>query len=76
MKFSTEWYLGNNVCELTPLKIEDQRGFFSETYQKYDFVELGISENFMQENHSFTKKKYTFRGLHFQKSPYEQAKLV
>ena len=54
MKFTTQWHFGNNVCELTPLKIEDQRGFFSEVYQKNDFEKLGIMENFMQENHSFT----------------------
>ena len=76
MKFTTEWHFGNNVCELTPLKIEDQRGFFSEVYQKNDFEKLGIIENFMQENHSFTRDKYTFRGLHLQKPPFEQAKLV
>ncbi|HCK03471.1 MAG TPA: dTDP-4-dehydrorhamnose 3,5-epimerase [Methylophilaceae bacterium] len=76
MKFTTEWYFGNDVCEITPLKIEDQRGFFSEVYQKTDFKQLGILDNFIQENHSYTKDKYTFRGLHFQKPPFEQAKLV
>ena len=76
MKFTTQWHFGNNVCELTPLKIEDQRGFFSEVYQKNDFEKLGIMENFMQENHSFTRDKHTFRGLHLQKPPFEQAKLV
>ena len=34
MKFFTKWHLGNSVCELIPKKIEDERGFFSETYQK------------------------------------------
>ena len=76
MKFSTNWHFNNEVCELLPLKIEDLRGFFSEVYQKDNFEDLGINENFIQENHSFTKKKYTFRGLHFQKPPFEQAKLV
>lgn len=76
MKFSTDWHFNNEVCELLPLKIEDLRGFFSEVYQKSDFEDLGISENFIQENHSFTKSQYTFRGLHFQKPPFEQAKLI
>ncbi len=76
MKFSVDWHFNNEVCELLPLKIEDLRGFFSEVYQKDNFEDLGISENFIQENHSFTKNKYTFRGLHFQKPPFEQAKLI
>ena len=76
MRFSTKWYLNNSVCELLPLKHEDLRGFVSETYQKDALAELGISVDFIQENHSFSKKKNTFRGLHFQKPPYEQAKLV
>jgi len=76
MKFLTEWFLEQSVCELIPRKIEDSRGFFSETYQKNDFAEYGILDEFMQENHSFTKYKHTFRGLHFQKPPYDQSKLV
>ena len=76
MKFTTTWHLGNSVCELTPKKIEDERGFFSETYQKSSFEEIGIIDSFIQENHSFSKNIYTFRGLHFQKPPFEQAKLV
>lgn len=76
MKFLTDWHFNNQVCELTPFKIEDKRGFFSEVYQKDDFTNLGINDDFVQENQSFTKSKYTFRGLHLQKPPYEQAKLV
>ena len=76
MKFSTKWYLGDSVCELIPKKIEDKRGFFSEVYQKNAFEEIGIKDHFIQENHSYSRNKYTFRGLHFQKPPFEQAKLV
>ena len=76
VKFSTTWHLNNSVCELLPMKIEDNRGFFSEVYQKSDMEKLGVSDDFIQENQSFTKKQYTFRGLHFQKPPFEQAKLI
>ena len=76
MKLSTKWFLDNSVCELTPNKLEDKRGFFAEVYQKNSFEEIGIKDDFIQENHSFSKNKYTFRGLHFQKPPFEQAKLV
>ena len=55
---------------------EDERGFFMETYKKEDFEEkAGIKGEFIQENHS--KSKYgVLRGLHFQKEPYAQAKIV
>jgi len=76
MNFQHTWHLNHSVCELTPYKHEDNRGFFSETYKKNLFEEIGISETFVQENLSFSKNKYTFRGLHFQKPPYHQAKLV
>ena len=75
-KFLTKWYLGNSVCSLVPIKHEDERGFMSEVYEKNTLKELGIIENFIQENQSFTKEKFTFRGLHFQKPPYDQAKLI
>tara|TARA_Y100000748_G_scaffold292507_1_gene281091 strand:- start:809 stop:1366 length:558 start_codon:yes stop_codon:yes gene_type:complete len=76
MKFKAEWHFDKSLCELTPTKIEDQRGFFSEVYQKDAFKELGINDNFIQENQSYSRNKFTFRGLHFQKPPFEQSKLV
>ena len=55
---------------------EDERGFFMETYKKEDFDEkAGIKGEFIQDNHS--KSEYgVLRGLHFQKGPYAQAKIV
>ena len=76
MKFLSTWHLSDSVAEIIPKRLEDDRGFFSEVYQENEFKKIGISEYFMQENHSFSKKKFTFRGLHLQKPPYEQAKLV
>lgn len=76
MKFKHTWHLNNSVCELVPHKHGDDRGFMSETYKRNYFEELGINEEFVQENHSFSRNRYTFRGLHFQKPPFEQAKLV
>ena len=64
MKFETKWYLENSVCELRPSKIQDIRGFFSEVYQKDDFLTLGIDDEFVQDNHSLSVNKYTFRVLH------------
>lgn len=52
----------------------DKRGYFFETYNK-KIKEL-IQKNFVQDNISFSKNKYTFRGIHFQKKPHQQGKLV
>jgi len=52
----------------------DDRGFFSELYRKSLYEEMGISVNFVQDNHSFSAYG-TIRGMHFQSFP-GQAKLV
>lgn len=54
----------------------DNRGWFFETYNINTFKELGIDNNFVQDNMSYSAKKGTLRGLHYQKDPYSQAKLV
>ncbi len=63
------------VVLISPRVFPDERGFFLETYKKTEFAKAGIKENFVQENHSWSKKN-VLRGLHFQKSPKAQGKLV
>lgn len=58
-----------------PTVFKDNRGFFMETYKKSEFVKNGIDVEFSQDNHSKSAAK-VLRGLHFQKSPYQQAKIV
>ena len=53
----------------------DSRGWFMETYSTEKYVQLGIHNVFVQENHSMSSKKGTLRGLHFQIN-YPQDKLV
>ena len=65
-----------DVKIITPKKFGDHRGFFSETYNAEKFQEGGIDLNFCQDNHSFSQQIGTLRGLHFQKPPFDQAKLV
>lgn len=48
----------------------------SEIYNKQAFAALGITCNFVQDNHSLSVSAYTLRGLHFQKPPHGQDKLV
>jgi dTDP-4-dehydrorhamnose 3,5-epimerase len=52
----------------------DERGFFKESYRKPAYEKKGILCEFIQDNHSFSKKG-TIRGMHFQRSP-GQAKLI
>ena len=59
---------------IEPTVFGDSRGFFMETYNKREFRELGIDLDFVQDNHSKSKKG-TLRGLHFQ-NRFPQAKLV
>ncbi len=54
----------------------DHRGFFMETYSKKRYIEAGIDADFVQDNVSFSAKKGTLRGLHWQNAPIAQAKLV
>ena len=61
---------------IMPARFGDDRGFFSETYNRQRFVEAGIDCEFVQDNQSYSAAPYTLRGLHFQAPPYAQAKLV
>jgi dTDP-4-dehydrorhamnose 3,5-epimerase len=65
----------DGVILVRPKILKDSRGFFIEEYKKSDFSKAGIDVDFLQDNHSKSTKG-VLRGLHFQKKPYEQAKLV
>lgn len=55
---------------------KDNRGYFMRSYCKNEFKSAGINCDFMQENISFNAKINTVRGMHFQKEPYAEDKLV
>lgn len=57
-------------------KLEDPRGFFARTFCQKEFVEHGLNTRIAQCNVSYNGKKGTWRGLHLQVSPYQEAKLV
>jgi dTDP-4-dehydrorhamnose 3,5-epimerase len=61
---------------LQPNVFEDERGYFFESYSRNRFQDLGITHDFKQDNQSLSVFKNVIRGLHFQKPPYAQAKLV
>ncbi len=64
-----------DVILIKPRVFEDSRGFFMETYKKEVFENAGIFGEFVQDNQSRSKHG-VLRGLHFQKEPYAQAKIV
>jgi len=61
---------------ITPKKFADERGFFSETYNKAALKEAGFDKEFIQDNHSLSSERGVIRGLHFQIPPFAQDKLV
>ena len=64
-------YFNNSVKLIELKKFKDSRGLFSELYKKVEYNSIDIKENFIQENYSFTNKKNSIRGLHFQKKPFQ-----
>jgi dTDP-4-dehydrorhamnose 3,5-epimerase len=64
-----------DVIMVETLSFDDNRGSFTEIYNKKEFQEAGMGDNFVQDNLSFSRKG-VIRGLHFSKAPHETAKLV
>lgn len=61
---------------ITTRRFGDERGFFTETWNRRRFAEAGIDLDFVQDNHSLSGPAGTVRGLHFQSPPFAQDKLV
>ena len=65
----------SDVIIIEPIVFGDNRGYFLESYNKKKFEEVVGKTSFIQDNESKSSKG-VLRGLHFQKPPFEQAKLV
>ena len=65
-----------DVKILEPDVFGDHRGWFMETWSQKKLAELGVNLTFVQDNQSFTAKRGTLRGIHFQNGEWSQAKLV
>ena len=65
-----------DVILIEPPVHADERGWFAEHYKASEFQRNGIADQFVQDNHSFSKHKGTLRGLHYQNPPKAQGKLV
>lgn len=57
-------------------KLGDDRGFFSEVYSPKLLKEIGFDGDLVQDNHAYSRDKGVLRGLHYQKPPHAQAKLI
>ncbi|WP_163847532.1 dTDP-4-dehydrorhamnose 3,5-epimerase [Pseudooceanicola aestuarii] len=64
------------VLILTPRRFGDARGWFSESWNRARMAEAGLDLDFVQDNHSLSQQTGTLRGLHYQRPPHAQAKLV
>ena len=62
------------VIELDPHK--DDRGFFERLFCREEFLSIGFSKEIVQINHSFSKKKGTLRGMHYQLPPYTETRVI
>ncbi|NDW52441.1 dTDP-4-dehydrorhamnose 3,5-epimerase [Aliiroseovarius sp. PrR006] len=65
-----------DVKIIMPERYGDDRGFFSESWNKKQLENQGIDVDFVQDNHSLSREIGTIRGLHYQFPPYAQDKLV
>jgi dTDP-4-dehydrorhamnose 3,5-epimerase len=65
-----------DVMIVEPERFSDERGFFSETYNRRALAARGIELEFVQDSHSRSGPMGTIRGLHYQSPPFAQAKLV
>ena len=74
MIFTETKLYGAYIIEIE--KSEDERGFFARTWDKKIFQKNRLGSKVVQCNISFNKKKGILRGIHFQKKPYEEEKLV
>lgn len=64
------------VLTITPRRFGDDRGWFSESWNRRVLEKAGITSDWVQDNHSFSADRGTLRGLHYQAPPRAQAKLV
>lgn len=61
---------------ITPPIFRDDRGFFSEAYNREALAAAGIEAEFVQDNHALSRARGVIRGIHFQTEPHAQGKLV
>lgn len=66
----------NDAYIIHPKRLEDDRGFFARAWCQKEFEQHGLVSNLAQCNISYNKNRGTLRGMHYQKKPHEETKLV
>ena len=61
---------------IEPTRLDDERGFFARSWCQREFEQLGLNHELVQCNISYNLKQGTLRGMHFQRSPHRETKLV
>ena len=64
------------VMLITPERIPDERGFFTKTWGQDDFEANGLNPRMVARNMSYNRERGTLRGMHFQRAPHAEAKLI
>lgn len=65
-----------DVLRIEPRRFADQRGYFAEVWNARKMADIGLTAAFVQDNHSYSARAGTVRGLHYQRPPNAQGKLV
>ncbi|NUN49041.1 MAG: dTDP-4-dehydrorhamnose 3,5-epimerase [Candidatus Brocadiae bacterium] len=76
MPFTFETLPVPGLILIRPRAFGDERGYFLETWRKAEFERAGIRADWIQDNEAHSARRGTLRGLHFQRDPHAQAKLV
>jgi dTDP-4-dehydrorhamnose 3,5-epimerase len=74
MKFTETSLGGAYLVQVEPIR--DERGFFARTWSEWEFRDQGLNPSLKQAALSFNYKKGTLRGMHYQISDYQEAKLI
>lgn len=74
MKFTAAGLAGAFILDIE--RLADERGFFARTFCRDEFAAHGLRTEFVQCNTSFNLRRGTLRGMHFQRAPYAEAKIV
>ena len=74
MRFDETPLIGSYIVSLEPFS--DNRGWFTRTFCKKEFEQIGHTQEWVQLNHSFTSMKGAIRGMHFQYPPHSEIKMV
>src|SRR5215471_8335982 len=66
----------NDACLIQVEPARDSRGFFARTFCAQEFAAHGMETNYVQHSISFSSRKGTLRGMHYQRAPHDEVKLV